>query len=244
MAIFCDALISRRQMEQLNLIPEEVVTELKNHKNAKLPDNTLKMLQILASLDTPKELLATLLEIAEFSIHHIRYLAGPLVIYGNAWSDTIPQWLKFACIQDRLEIICNEYQKNQVGEYATATEVLTYMMPATYDAPLNRDYANLYLWVGNEVLTKYDKLPKDCQSFYEFIDGNTSNSGSKSTIHFQQVKNDFHDISQSIRRSIVKHAAQQGWGKRRVNTKFKLDSLENTHPVETSTNSSVQMNLF
>lgn len=65
MAIFGDALISRRQMEQLNLIPEEVVTELKNHKNAKLPDNTLKMLQILASLDTPKELLATLLDISE-----------------------------------------------------------------------------------------------------------------------------------------------------------------------------------
>ncbi|MBD2666933.1 hypothetical protein B6N60_04937 [Richelia sinica FACHB-800] len=231
-------------MEQLNLIPEEVVTELKNHKNAKLPDNTLKMLQILARLDTPKELLATLLEIAEFSIHHIRYLAGPLVIYGNAWSDTIPQWLKFACIQDRLELICNEYQKNQVGEYATATEVLTYMMPATYDAPLHRDYANLYLWVGNEVLTKYDKLPKDCQSFYEFIDGNTRNSGSKSIIHFHQVKNDFHDISQSIRRSIVKHAAQQGWGKRRVNAKSKLDELENTHPVEISASSSVQMNLF
>jgi hypothetical protein len=231
-------------MEQLNLIPAEVVTELKNHKNAKLPHNTLKMLQVLASLDTSKELLATLLEIAEFSIHHIRYLAGPLVIYGNAWSDTIPQWLKFACIQDRLELICNEYEQNQVGEYATATEVLTYMMPATYDAPLHRDYANLYLWVGNEVLTKYNKLPKDCQSFYEFIDGNTRNSGSKSIIHFQQVKNDFHDISQSIRRSIVKHAAQQGWGKRRVNAKSKLDELENTHPVEISVNSSVQMDLF
>ncbi len=122
-------------MAQINLIPPEVIAEINNRKNAKLPDNTLKMLQILASLNTPKELLATLLEIAEFSIHHIRYLAGPLVIYGNSWSDTIPQWLKFACIQDRLELICNEYEQNQVGEYATATEVLTYMMPASYEAP-------------------------------------------------------------------------------------------------------------
>ncbi|MBO1057197.1 MAG: hypothetical protein HEQ27_12005 [Dolichospermum sp. JUN01] len=231
-------------MAQINLIPPEVIAEINNRKNAKLPDNTLKMLQILASLNTPKELLATLLEIAEFSIHHIRYLAGPLVIYGNSWSDTIPQWLKFACIQDRLELICNEYKQNQIGEYATATEVLTYMMPASYEAPLHRDYADLYLWVGNEVLTKYNKLPKDCQSFYEFIDGNTSDTSNKSMIHFQQVKNDFHDISQSIRRSIVKHAAQEGWGKRRVNSKSKIDSIENTPPPESSSNSSVQMDLF
>jgi hypothetical protein len=231
-------------MAQINLIPPEVIAEINNRKNAKLPDNTLKMLQILASLNTPKELLATLLEIAEFSVHHIRYLAGPLVIYGNSWSDTIPQWLKFACIQDRLELICNEYEQNQVGKYATATEVLTYMMPATYDAPLHRDYADLYLWVGNEVLTKYNKLPKDCQSFYEFIDGTTSDTSNKSIIHFQQVKNDFHDISQSIRRSIVKHAAQEGWGKRRVNSKSKIDSIENTPPPESSSNSSVQMDLF
>lgn len=82
-------------MEQMNLIPLEVMAEISNGNSTKLPDNTLKMLQIMASLNTPKELLTSLLEIAEFSLHHVRYLAGPLVIHRSPWSDTIPQWLKF-----------------------------------------------------------------------------------------------------------------------------------------------------
>jgi hypothetical protein len=245
LAILSDALRTRRKMEQRNLISAEVIAEMNQHKNTKLPENTLKMLQIMASLNTPKEMLATLLEIAEFSIHHIRYLAGPLILHGSPWSDTIPQWLKLACIQDRLELICLEYAENQIGEDATPTEVLTYMMPATYEAPLHRDYADLYIWLGNEVLTKYNKLPPGCTNFYEFIaGGSTSDMSSKPIIHFRQVKNDFHYLSRSIRRSIIKHATQQGWGKRRVNTKSKLDSIENTNTVENSANSSVQMSLF
>ena len=231
-------------MEQMNLISPEIMAEISDGNSTKLPDNTRKMLQIMASLNTPKELLASLLEIAEFSLHHVRYLAGPLVIHRSPWSDTIPQWLKFACIQERLELIFTEYEQDQVGVSSTATEVLTYMMPATYEAPLHRDYADLYLWVGNEVLTKYNKLPKDCQSFYEFIDGTTSDTSNKSIIHFQQVKNDFHDISQSIRRSIVKHAAQEGWGKRNVNAKPNLDSIQSTPTPKPSSNSTVQISLF
>ncbi len=156
-------------MEQMNLISPEIMAEISNGNSTKLPDNTRKMMQILASLNTPKELLASLLEIAEFSLHHVRYLAGPLVIHRSPWSDTIPQWLKFACIQERLELIFTEYEQDQVGVFSTATEVLTYMMPATYEAPLHRDYADLYLWVGNEVLTKYDKLPEGCKSFENWL---------------------------------------------------------------------------
>lgn len=175
-------------MEQMNLISPEIMAEISNGNSTKLPDNTRKMLQIMASLNTPKELLASLLEIAEFSLHHVRYLAGPLVIHRSPWSDTIPQWLKFACIQERLELIFTEYEQNQVGVSSTATEVLTYMMPATYEAPLHRDYADLYLWVGNEVLTKYDKLPKGCKNFYEFLgDGDTSNASNNRIIHFNQL---------------------------------------------------------
>ncbi|QLE52893.1 hypothetical protein FD724_33615 (plasmid) [Nostoc sp. C057] len=55
-------------MEQMNLISPEIMAEISNGNSTKLPDNTRKMLQILASLNTPKELLASLLEIAEFSL--------------------------------------------------------------------------------------------------------------------------------------------------------------------------------
>lgn len=232
-------------MEQMNLISPEIMVEISNGNSTKLPDNTRKMLQILASLNTPKELLASLLEIAEFSLHHVRYLAGPLIIHRSPWSDTIPQWLKFACIQERLELIFTEYEQDQVGVSSTATEVLTYMMPATYEAPLHRDYADLYLWVGNEVLTKYDKLPKGCKSFYEFIgDGDMSNASNNRIIHFNQVKNEFNYLSRSIRRSIVKHAAQEGWGKRHVTAKTNLDSTQSTPTPKPSSNLTVQISLF
>lgn len=232
-------------MEQMNLISPEIMAEISDVNSTKLPDNTLKMLQIMASLNTPKELLASLLEIAEFSLHHVRYLAGPLVIHRSPWSDTIPQWLKFACIQDRLELIFTEYEQDQVGVSSTATEVLTYMMPATYEAPLHRDYADLYLWVGNEVLTKHDKLPKGCKSFYDFLgDGAINNASNNRIIHFNQVKNEFNDLSRSIRRSIVKHAAQEGWGKRNVNAKSNLDSTQSTPIPKPSSNSTVQISLF
>lgn len=118
-------------MEQMNLISPEIMAEISNGNSTKLPDNTRKMLQIMASLNTPKELLASLLEIAEFSLHHVRYLAGPLVIHRSPWSDTIPQWLKFACIQERLELIFTEYEQDQVGVSSTATEVLTYIHDAS-----------------------------------------------------------------------------------------------------------------
>ncbi|TVP62948.1 MAG: hypothetical protein EA343_09645 [Nodularia sp. (in: Bacteria)] len=230
-------------MEQINFIPSEVMAEISNGNSAKLPTNTLKLLQILATLDTPKEILACLLEIAEFSRHHVRYLAGPLVIHRSPWSDMIPQWLRFACIQERLELICTEYENNQVGEYATAAEVLTYIMPATYEAPLHRDYADLYIWLGNEVLTKHDKLPKNCQSFYESLgDAATQNMSSYPTVHFNRVKNEFNYLSKSIRRSVVQHAKQEGWGKRLV--KSKLDSTDNPPTPQTFANSTVQISLF
>ncbi len=219
------------------------MAEISNGNSAKLPTNTLKLLQILATLGTSKEVLACLLEIAEFSRHHVRYLAGPLVIHRSPWSDMIPQWLKFACIQERLELICTECEKNQVSEYATSAEILTYMMPATYEAPLHRDYADLYIWLGNEVLTKHDKLPKNCQSFYESLgDSVTNNLNSYPTIHFNRVKNEFNYLSRSIRRSVVKHATQDGWGKRFG--KSNLNSTENPPTPKTFANSTVQISLF
>ncbi len=194
-------------MNQINLIPPELMAEIANQNSSKQSSSTLKMLQVLASLNAPKELLATLLEIGEFSLHHVRYLAGPLIIHASPWSDSIPKWLKFACIEDRLELICTEYEQNQVGNYATTAEVLTYMMPATYEAPLQRDYSDLYIWLGNEVLTKHNKLPKGCSNFYESL-GNGSTNNSNSIISFQQVKENFNYLSRSIRRSIVKNASQ------------------------------------
>ena len=116
-------------MDQLSFIPEALVRTLQQEKDAANVDtrcssSTLEMLRLLASLDVPRELLACMLEMAEFSIHHVRYLVGPLVLHRSLWGDATPSWLKVACVQDRFELILSEYEQEQVGDYATPTEVL------------------------------------------------------------------------------------------------------------------------
>jgi hypothetical protein len=216
-------------VDQLSFIPEELVRTLQQdagNEDTRCSSSTLEMLRLLASLDVPKELLACMLEMAEFSIHHVRYLVGPLVLHRSLWGDVIPSWLKVACVKDRFDLILSEYEQDQVGDYATPTEVLIYMMPASFEAPMHRDYSDLYIWAGNEVMRKHNKLPEGADNFYELIGGHP--------IEFSTVKNDFQDLSRSIRQSVVKHAAQQGWGKRR-NRKTEaiaVDSVQTTDQPE------------
>jgi hypothetical protein len=223
-------------VDQLSFIPEELVQTIQQdaaeHDN-RCSSSTLEMLRLLASLDVPKELLACMLEIAGFSIHHVRYLVGPLVLHRSLWGDAIPGWLKVACVQDRFDLILSEYEQNQVGDYATPAEVLAYMMPATMEAPMHRDYVDLYIWAGNEVMKKHDRLPENGNNLYELIGGHP--------IEFSTVKNDFQDLSRSIRQSVVKHAAQQGWGKRR--NRAKAEAVAAVDPVQTS-NQPEQGSLF
>ncbi|MDX2239844.1 MAG: hypothetical protein NW224_04080, partial [Leptolyngbyaceae cyanobacterium bins.302] len=111
--------------------------------------------------------------------------------------------------------------------YATPTEVLAYMMPASFEAPMHRDYSDLYIWAGNEVMRKHNKLPEGADNFYELIGGHV--------IEFKTVKTEFHNLSRSIRQSVVKHAAQQGWGKRRNRAKgeaIAIDSVQTTDQPE------------
>lgn len=219
-------------MDQLSFILEELVQTIQQdtaNRDNRCSSSTLETLRLLASLDVPKDLLACMLEMAEFSIHHVRYLAGPLVLHRSLWGDVIPKWLKVACVQDRFDLILSEYEQDQVGDYATPTEVLAYMMPASFEAPMHRDYSDLYIWAGNEVMRKHNKLPEGSDNFYELIGGHV--------IEFKTVKTEFHHLSRSIRQSVVKHAAQQGWGRRRGHSKTRSvqrDSLPITKDVPDS----------
>ncbi|OUC14546.1 MAG: hypothetical protein B0A82_11455 [Alkalinema sp. CACIAM 70d] len=222
-------------MDQLSFISEALVQTIQQdtaNRDNRCSSNTLEMLRLLASLDVPKELLACMLEMAEFSIHHVRYLAGPLVLHRSLWGDVVPKWLKAACVQDRFDLILAEYEQEQVGDYATPSEVLAYMMPASFEAPMHRDYSELYIWAGNEVMRKHNKLPEGADNFYDLIGVHR--------IEFKTVKTEFHDLSRSIRQSVVKHAAQQGWGKRRNRAKGEVIAIDSVQ----TTDQSEQVSLF
>ncbi|WP_323222343.1 hypothetical protein [Spirulina sp. 06S082] len=169
---------------------------------------TQKMLRLLLEMDCSNELIAALLELSEFSIHHIRYLAGPISVHQCSWSESLPQWLPKAIYLDRFDAIVAETEKGIVGELATPSEVAACIYPATLIAPLERYWAAVYLWAANESMTKHGKLPEG-RTFWEV-------QGIQPVQMSGYIKTECYDrIARDIRRRVVEAGKQRGWGKKR-----------------------------
>ncbi|GAI26462.1 unnamed protein product [marine sediment metagenome] len=84
-------------------------------------------------------------------------LTDPIIAFQSPWMDTIPDRLKDRVPLERL-IMCARAQK---GETPTATDVeaLIYMYPRTLEAPLDRDWVDIYLYLGTKVFGK--ETPED-----------------------------------------------------------------------------------
>jgi len=97
---------------QLSLLPSDILEQVSSTKTeTQLQSGTLQALKLLAAMETNREFLALLLELGEFRADHLRYLMGPLVFHRTPWAETVPDWLKTACIQDRFETIIDEYER-------------------------------------------------------------------------------------------------------------------------------------
>jgi len=155
----------------------------------------------LLKLGMNKEFVAMLLALAEYKLAHVRYLAGPIVVHRSGWLDTIPSWLIEAIPAARAEAIFAESDARFVGELATAEEILACLYPATMEAPITYRWYRVYMYVGNIVLTKHQKLKE--QTFWEFI-------GLEHPISYDEVKRDYEELAQDIRRKVVKAAAGRG----------------------------------
>ncbi|MBD1862372.1 MULTISPECIES: hypothetical protein [Trichocoleus] len=152
-----------------------------------------------------RDIVAAYLEIGGFHHQHIRYLMGPTVLHRSPWADTLPNWLPEAIHRDRFESILSEHDEGLVGNLATPTEVMAYMYPATMDAPMQRDWVEVYLWAGNDVLTRHNRLPEG-KTFWEHVDN--------SPISYHQIKNDYEQLARDIRRKVVQAAASRGIAKK------------------------------
>ncbi len=213
---------------QLSLLPPNLLSQVNSTTTEnKLQVGTQKTLKLLAAMGMNRELLALLLEMAEFHADHLRYLIGPLVFHQTSWTETVPDWLKTACIQDRVETIIDEYERDEVGEYATATEILIYMMPATYVAPIPHSYFSVYAWCFDKVTTKHNRLPSGVSSGYSFLD--------MRPVDFDSIKYDYFDIARLIRTSVIRHAKQAGWGKARSRENSHDQTLSEARRMEYST---------
>ena len=78
----------------------------------------------------------------DFVFDFMDCLASPIIVFKSAWQDTIPRDILGRIKLSRL--ICSMTQEKM----ASLTETLTYMMPRTYEAPMQTEWANIYTWLG------------------------------------------------------------------------------------------------
>lgn len=204
-------------------------------KTNSISPGTIAALKGLLTFGMDKELIAQLLEFAEFRLVHIRYLAGPIIVSGGGWQDSIPSWLLKAIPVARFEAIATEVESGVVG-LATAEELLAYLYPATMIAPMKHQWYQVYMYVGNEVLTKHKKLPPE-QSFWELM--NIAHP-----ITYEDVKSDYNELARDIRKQVIKQAAARGVGKRTCSSKSQPDSTKTSQAAQSVQLFEHQLSLF
>ena len=84
----------------------------------------------------------------------------PIISFPSPWNQDIPQWVKDRIILERLMMNMRVLK----GEEPTGTdaEALAYLMPASLEAPMGRDWTEIYLYVSTRVCAAAGKeVPED-----------------------------------------------------------------------------------
>ncbi|GAH61417.1 unnamed protein product [marine sediment metagenome] len=87
-------------------------------------------------------------------------LTDPIITWPSPWMEDIPDRLKDRVPIERL-IMC---ARAQMGETPTATDVeaLIYMFPRTLEATMDRDWVDIYVYLGNKVCSAMgQEMPED-----------------------------------------------------------------------------------
>ena len=98
----------------------------------------------------------------------VKVFAAPIIVAPSGWHDTIPKWMKSEVTLQRLVQI----MKGEEG-VATDIEALVYLYTATFMAPFNESWTNVYVYLtkkcmegrrktwpkelGNPTLTDYQR---------------------------------------------------------------------------------------
>ena len=79
---------------------------------------------------------------SDFVFDFMDCLASPIIVFKSAWQDTIPKDILGRIKLSR--IICSMTKEKM----ASLTEILAYIMPRTYEAPMPTEWVNIYTWLG------------------------------------------------------------------------------------------------
>jgi hypothetical protein len=137
-------------------IPMQLFAEKDLTQPSAIADSTSTMIAALADLGCSKHVLAALLSMMD-KVHpdHIRFLTGPVVQHRSSWAESTPQWLYGAAIADRVRIILEEHARRVTGWQVGPAELVAVMYPATMDAPMQMEYADIYLWAAAQANARH-----------------------------------------------------------------------------------------
>jgi hypothetical protein len=79
-------------------------------------------------------------------------LSDPIIVMPGGWGDTLPDWIKSQITLERLA----QNMKALKGEKMTATdaEACAYLYTASLEAPMDRDWTEIYLYVAGKVVSR------------------------------------------------------------------------------------------
>ena len=151
-------MIAVNESIQLNLF--EIIGVAESSSNV-ITEKMQRMIKIMLQTGMSPKAIAALLELTSLRKEHKQYFGAPIISSDSLWHDIIPAWLKLAIYQERLEIICNEHNKQKIGIYAGSPDAVAVLMSASLAAPLNYEWCDIYTWVGREVAIKYNGKSND-----------------------------------------------------------------------------------
>ncbi|MFC4218993.1 hypothetical protein [Flagellimonas marina] len=88
---------------------------------------------------------------SDFVLDFLDLLQSPIIVYPSQWQDAVPK--------DLLNNVTMARMLTQMrGEHmASLTEVVTYMMPSTFESPMPSEWVNIYTWCGLEYAKTFKK---------------------------------------------------------------------------------------
>ena len=90
----------------------------------------------------------------------------PLVVADVGWGETLPDWLKKEIHSERMILgLCNIAKKSELEphEQVGDAEVVAYLMTASFRAPMDRDFVDIYLFLTGRLMKKVKNvdMPSD-----------------------------------------------------------------------------------
>ena len=181
-----------------------------------IPENNYRMLSLLVEMGCNKDIIITMLEsFYSLTPKHSQYLGGANICGKTGWTDTTPQWLFRAIALSRLEQVCQELSQGEIGYLATPAEVLTVIYSYSLEAPLGRDWADVYFWCCSKVIPRFQarilnypegKGLRTEKEYWKFAES--------SPIPYRKIQYSYEQIAADIRGKIIEDGRSKGYGKK------------------------------